>query len=195
MGYSIKLTGKKKEKAEALLLDVVSILNLHDIQYALEGGTLLGIYRENRLLPWDSDLDLSILSDTLNKKDLLLKSLNKKGYRVRIRHFENNQVPFKKGKIRIIKIRHKSFFGLFKGSVCLEIFIKYPHKDLVYWEVAGNAMAAPKVYYDTYCTITFLDQDFSIPLQTENYLTHKYGDWKKTVKNWDAAVDEKSLIN
>ena len=30
------------------------------IPYWLEGGTLLGIIRENRLLPWDNDMDISM---------------------------------------------------------------------------------------------------------------------------------------
>jgi len=194
MGYSIRLVGKNKIKAENLLVEVVTILNKHGIQYALEGGTLLGVFREQRLLPWDSDVDLSILSNVLNKKDLLVNDLKKSGYRVRLRYFENSQSPFKKGELRIIKIRDKSFFGLSKGSVCLEIFIKYPHKTSVYWDVAGHIMAAPKAFYDSYDSIDFLGQSFSIPSQTANYLTHKYGDWKKTVKQWNAVKDEKCLI-
>ena len=35
-------------------------LNEHEIQYWLTDGTLLGLIRENRILPWDSDLDLGI---------------------------------------------------------------------------------------------------------------------------------------
>jgi len=195
MGYTIKLVGKKRKKAERLLVDVVDVLNKNNIQYALEGGTLLGIYRENRLLPWDSDVDLSILSDELNKKDNLIKDLCKIGYRIRIRYFENDSTPFKKEAIRIIKIRDKAFFGLLKGNVCLEIFIKYIDKDNVYWEVAGNTMTAPKAFYETYKNIKFSSKSFSIPTQTEAYLTHKYGNWEKTVKNWNAATDEKSLVN
>lgn len=82
-----------------------------------------------------------------------------------------------------------------EGGVCLEIFVKYTHKESVYWEVAGNTMAAPKTFYDYYDNLKFLGQTFSIPQQTEYYLTHKYGDWEKTIKNWDAAVDEKYLIS
>ncbi|RIA09101.1 phosphorylcholine metabolism protein LicD [Flavobacteriaceae bacterium MAR_2010_72] len=194
MGYSIKLTGKNKKKAESLLVDVVSTLDSNHIQYALEGGTLLGIYRENRLLPWDSDLDLSILCDELKKTDGLINDLKERGYRIRTRLFENDTIPFKKGNLRIIKIRTKSFFGLLKGNVCLEIFVKYPHQDNVYWEVAGNKMAAPKAFYKDYKKIRFLDTSFFTPALTEEYLTHKYGDWKKTVKEWDAATEENSLV-
>ena len=194
MGYSIKLIGKKRKHAEKLLVDVVAILEKTNIQYALEGGTLLGIYRENRLLPWDSDVDLSILCSELKKTDAFIVNLIKHGYRVRTRHFENDRMPFKKGNLRIIKIRKKSCFGLIKGRVCLEIFIKYQHSDKVYWEVAGNTMAAPIKFYENHDKVRFLDRIFSIPNQVENYLTHKYGNWEEPVKVWDAAIDEQSLL-
>ena len=148
MGYSIKLTGSKRKKAESLLIEIVDLINQNNIHYALEGGTLLGIYRENRLLPWDSDVDLSILCCQLGKVDTLINDLNKHGYRVRTRYFESNNTPFEKGNPRIIKIRNKSFLGLLKGSVCLEIFIKYKHNNHVYWQVAGNTMAAPLRFYE-----------------------------------------------
>jgi phosphorylcholine metabolism protein LicD len=63
MAYNITLEGKNQVLAENLLREIVTILDNSNITYCLEGGTLLGIYRENRLLPWDSDLDLSILED------------------------------------------------------------------------------------------------------------------------------------
>lgn len=194
MAYNITLEGKNRKKAEALLMDVTEFLDKHKIQYALEGGTLLGIYRENRLLPWDSDVDLSILSSELNKLESILKELTSKGYRVRTRFSKFEEPPFKKGSIRIIKIRNKRFFGLVKGKVCLEIFVKYVLEDKVYWKVADKTMYAPKSYYESYDSIEFLNRKLYIPSQTENYLTHKYGDWTKTIKTWDAITDEKSLI-
>jgi len=36
-----------------MLQSVATIFNNCNIDYWIEGGTLLGIRRENRLLPWD----------------------------------------------------------------------------------------------------------------------------------------------
>lgn len=60
MAYNITLDGKNKLIAESMLRDVAMILDQSSIQYWLEGGTLLGIRRENRLLPWDNDIDLAL---------------------------------------------------------------------------------------------------------------------------------------
>ncbi len=194
MGYSIKLIGENKKYAENLLFEITTVLEKNSIAYCLEGGTLLGIYREDRLLPWDSDVDISILNNELKNIDLIINELNDKKYRVRIRKFEDDDFIFKKNDIRLIKVRGKKFFGLLKGTVCLEIFVKYVHENNVYWKVGDKTMSAPKTFYDESKKITFLDKKYDIPLKTDEYLTHKYGNWKIPIKNWDALKDELSII-
>ena len=49
MAYNITLEGKNTVIAERMLQKVASILDDCQITYWLEGGTLLGIRRENRL--------------------------------------------------------------------------------------------------------------------------------------------------
>ena len=45
----------------------INILNKNKVKYWLSDGTLLGIIRENRLLPWDDDLDFAVFSHNTNK--------------------------------------------------------------------------------------------------------------------------------
>jgi phosphorylcholine metabolism protein LicD len=194
MGYNINLKGKNKIIAEDLLFNITSLLENHKIEYCLEGGTLLGLYRENRLLPWDSDVDISIMSEEIQKLSPFLDDLKSK-YRIRCRYIEKDETHFKKNSLRIIKIRRIRFFGLIKSSVCLEIFIKYIHDDKVYWKVGNKTMAAPKIYYEATKKINFLNKDYLIPLKTNEYLTHKYGDWQTPIKKWNAMENEGSIIN
>ena len=63
MAYKITLSNKNKEIAESLLFDVAKSLDILSVKYWLEGGTLLGIKRESRLLPWDNDLDFEEYPD------------------------------------------------------------------------------------------------------------------------------------
>lgn len=192
MGYSIKFTDKNRRKAEKLLLEITTLLEKNNIEYCLEGGTLLGIYRENRLLPWDNDVDLSILNSELINISPFLEDLQLNNYRVKYRHFEQDKLIFNKGDLRIIKIRKKRFWGIFKDNICLEIFVKYSNDTSVYWDVAGKTMACPKIFYNKLTKINFLGKNYSIPLKCDEYLTHKYGDWKIPVKDWNAEKDEKS---
>lgn len=193
MAYNITLEGQNLEEAEKLLLDITTIFKSVNINYWLEGGTLLGIRREGRLLPWDNDLDISMHSQELDKLDVLLKTLKKKGFRVRLRYFEKDTDPFKKGDLRMIKIRNKKFFGLLKGNVCLDVFVKYTKEDKTYWEIADKVKNVPAEYYASFDTITFKGKEYTVPKLTDEYLTYRYGDWQTPVKDWDTSKDDRAL--
>lgn len=193
MAYDITLEGKNLVEAENLLSDVITIFESCNITYWLEGGTLLGLRREGRLLPWDNDLDISIHESEFNKLSLLQNTLKKKGYRVRTRVFEKESDIFKKGNLRMIKIRTKRFFGLLKGNVCLDVFIKYTKNKKTYWEIANKVKNVPSEYYDTFKTLDFKGKSYAIPELTDAYLTYRYNDWQTPVKDWDTAKDDRAL--
>ncbi len=193
MAYGITLEGKNLIQAENLLSDVITIFESCNITYWLEGGTLLGLRREGRLLPWDDDLDISIHESEFNKLSILQNTLKKKGYRVRTRVFEKDLDVFKKGDLRMIKIRTKRFFGILKGNVCLDVFIKYTKNEKTYWEIANKVKNVPSKYYDTFKTLDFKGKSYAIPELTDEYLTYRYGDWQTPVKDWDTAKDDRAL--
>ena len=66
MGGLARLDGKNLPIARRMLKEVTSILERRNIWYCLDGGTLLGIMREQRLLPWDNDMDLFVQLAKLN---------------------------------------------------------------------------------------------------------------------------------
>jgi phosphorylcholine metabolism protein LicD len=41
--------------------------------------------------------------------------------------------------------------------------------------------------------IEFKGFKYSIPNLTDEYLTYRYGDWKKPVKNWNTFTDDNAL--
>lgn len=57
-----------------MLKDVTKLLDDHNIQYWMSGGTLLGAHRHHGLIPWDDDADLEIdISNKNNLKNLKTK--------------------------------------------------------------------------------------------------------------------------
>jgi len=56
---------------ESTLFRVVDILNIHKISYWVTDGTLLGIVRENRILPWDSDIDIAVCKSEVSMLKIL----------------------------------------------------------------------------------------------------------------------------
>ena len=60
---------------------VTSILDTNDIKYWCDGGTFLGAIRHKGIIPWDDDVDIGIIDNTIeNRLSILKKSLNKQGY-------------------------------------------------------------------------------------------------------------------
>ena len=50
-----------------LVMEVDRICRLNNIEYTLEGGTLIGAVREHGFIKWDDDADISMTRDAYNK--------------------------------------------------------------------------------------------------------------------------------
>jgi len=189
----VSLTGKYLLQAEKLLFHAANVLKNQSRNYWLEGGTLLGIVREDRLLPWDNDVDLSVMYDDVLNFDSMISALKKGGYRVRTRNVDVDCEYLQKGMPRVIKLRLNYFFGLFKSKVCLDIFVKYRSGNKVYWVVNGLVKSVPARFHKQFSTITFKNQLLSVPDDVHNYLEYRYGDWRQPVKQWNTFTDDKAL--
>jgi hypothetical protein len=51
--------------------DVCQLLDRHNINFWICHGTLLGIIRENRLLPWDHDMDFAVWDFEVSKDEVI----------------------------------------------------------------------------------------------------------------------------
>ena len=175
-----------------MLQDVAEFLEKHCIKYILDYGTLLGIVREQRLLPWDSDMDLSITSDF---SDTFLKNRWKlwvMGYRTRVRRYKKDVGPFKKGSIRIIKIQTRKFL-FFRGIRLMDIFVKTKVDDEYLYTVSENPYflkSIPKEYHENFTNIHFNNKKYSVPKKFKEYLTFVYSDWQTPVKKWNFKTSD-----
>jgi len=113
-----------------MLHKITEFLEENNITYRLEIGTMLGVIREKKLLPWDNDIDISIKEEEVNKLAPLLYKLWLKGFKTRIARHKRAEHPFVKGNVQIIKI-----FNALVGSIMLEIFVKTRYEAHYYWAV------------------------------------------------------------
>lgn len=65
-----------------MMKDMHDLFTYYDIPYWIDGGTLLGAVRHRGLIPWDDDLDVSILKQDEARLCLLLPLLSKMGYSI-----------------------------------------------------------------------------------------------------------------
>ena len=67
-------------KIDAQLYEITQVLNKYDISYWIDSGTLLGIFREGKLLTGDIDIDISIPNKEKEKVLNILPEFESLGY-------------------------------------------------------------------------------------------------------------------
>lgn len=195
MAGNLKLTGIVEKKARRMLKNICRILDENDIPYVVENGTLLGIIRENRLLPWDNDVDISITEQYLDKLISIRWKFWLCGYRTRIRRSIVELPHLPVGTVRLMKLQSHRF--LIKRLRLFDIFVKYQVDDKHYWAHGIKKpvlLSAPSHFYKNTVRYEFDGYNYLIPGDYDDYLTHRYGDWRKTVKKFDFKSDDQAII-
>jgi phosphorylcholine metabolism protein LicD len=196
-----RLTDKNLIRARKVLFDVIDFLESENIEYHLEGGTLLGIVRDGELLPWDHDIDLSILVKDAKKLAKKAYKLFFKGYRVTRKKINRDIEGFKKGNYRIFKVKKflpsilKGIFPIFnKHMIVADIFVKFVSEKNTYWQAMGKVMRVDNSFYSSSDSVEYMGKVLNAPYNHTEYLSEKYGDWKITVKEWECGIDERTIV-
>ena len=128
--------------------EVAQILNDNKINYWLCHGTLLGVIRENRLLPWDLDIDIAIWDDEYSKEDIL-KLFYKN---------ENFQ------QTTVLEEMDNLHFLAAEKMVDINFYHRDNNKAFIKWPAPGMGSILLKMYH---FVVTFMNSDFSFRYTTE----------------------------
>lgn len=164
------------EKANHFILVLSDILK--EIPHYFTFGTLLGIARDGRLIPWDDDIDLAIFEEDLEKiKERLLENVNRFEEILKIEMYTREQ---SNGDIIAIMIDcYEDEEKLFNISL-----------DTIFIE-GDNARQdlndTPLHYFIGKDEILFEGHKINVPKNYEEYLTYTYGDWRTVKKNTSFA--------
>ena len=145
--------------------------------YRLSGGTLLGYYRDGRLLPWDCwDIDFEVDERHLPELATTLPLLLKAGWRRRVTWFNND------GEVAMIRLIRK-FVGL-------DLMINYDRGgQSVSWLFSkrDGVWLQAEVHVPTSPTapVEFLGLTWPAPDPIEPTLEALYGRWDVPDPDWD----------
>ena len=171
-----------KQNAIQNLEDIKNILDSFNVNFWLDGGTLLGAYRDKDFPEGDEDdVDLGCFyKDVENKIDKIISEAEKLGFV--LYHRWKYQVALKRGgnKIDIFynrRFNDKAVYFIYKGVK--EVLISGLYEK----DINGNLWlciptVTPVKYLDELGAINFYGMEFDRPSRIEEYLTLKYGDWK-----------------
>ena len=191
---------KNRDDVIRVLKCIIEVLNKYEIEYYLDFGTLIGAVREKGLIPWDDDIDISLLNEEDYKRmPEVLKEI-KKRFNLRTylltykqqneKRILRNSVPTHirftdEENYQIAKVRTNKFWIFGRGQTTIDIFFKYKFKEDIYWTAFGIENSIPAKYLSSNLVIIdFCGLQCTMLKNYDEYLTYIYGDWKNPDENW-----------
>jgi len=168
----------RKAQALANLLEIKEILDGLGMVWWLDGGTLLGAYRDKDFCEDDEDdIDLCTWGTNLDKLDEIEKRAIEMGFEV-IHRWDERAAQL----------------AVSKTDLKIDLFFNEVKGDNAWALLRGSGDPIPVViplhFYQELKTINFLGTKFLIPKDTEDYLSLKYGEWEKKVHRYEYSCYE-----
>ena len=175
---SAELFVRKKE-----FLKICDILDELKVNYFLQSGILLGAIRDNDLIKWDWDIEISVFSDEfLSKIDLIVDKLKKNQFKIK-------KVNKKKDDSKI------DFIGEYPENVTGYTIWSWNYSSIrdVYWR---REFSLPSKFLTSFSKIDFLGRQFNCPNNPKEYLEFAYGNWRVPLRSSDKDLyNSKSYKN
>jgi lipopolysaccharide cholinephosphotransferase len=161
----VQIRSNKQLKIRKLeFIKICKILDKLKIKYFLQTGILLGAIRDNDLIKWDWDIEISVFSNEFEKKiDHVAKKLEKEFSIININKKHNDfKIDFL-GKYN----KHITTYTIFAWN--------YSKKKKIFWR---KEFIVPEKFLLKFSKIKFLGKKFNCPYKPKEYLTYAYGNWK-----------------
>lgn len=156
-----------KEQATQNLLDVKKILEELDITFWLDGGTLLGAYRDKDFcLNDEDDVDLCTWDNYVHLKGAVIDKAKELGFT--LLHDWQLEICIGRGGARV-----DLFFNKRNG--------KDAYTHIYMGNVIHKFVVIPIKHYERLEKLEFKGAEFYIPGEVEKFLEMKYGDWRTPV--------------
>ena len=92
----MRIENNSKKEIDKNFIEVIKLLKKNNISYWLCHGTLLGIIRDNDLIPWDHDIDIAVWYKK-NIKEIFKKIMIKENYKIKKKANDDLLTFIKKG--------------------------------------------------------------------------------------------------
>jgi HAD superfamily hydrolase (TIGR01484 family) len=147
------------DKSYKILVEVTKMLTENQIPYWLDGGTLLGIYRDKKIIGYDDDMDLGTYEMMFTRfyMNRIIKLMSDLGWESTTSHSHK------------LRFRHQNGASI--------DFFKFEKTDKYYWHYCHSGfMYYSLELFDSLSEIEIDGVKFSIPNNTEKYLKEVYGE-------------------
>lgn len=160
-GYKQETLEGKQEECFNLLVKTKELLA--GKKWWLSAGTLLGIYRDNKFIPYDTDIDIGMIGDehTLPPEFKLIRSVVDEDGR-----------------------RHQSAYIYEPSNIIYDILHYWEEEDGTYFTTSekGTLYRDPEMF--KLGKLVFREESFPVPLETEEYIKKWYPNWETPIINY-----------
>jgi len=147
------------------LIEISSYFDKENLKHGIIYGTLLGLYRDKKLISHDYDVDVYILGEDFKKLILALQNIKNIDFRI---------IRYSKRLISIEKDDH---------YIDIYIFRKY-----LFYRKSGPNIIHCK-FLDKFNSISLTSKEFRTPYNIEEFLLRAYGkDWRIPQKGKNACI-------
>lgn len=207
------------------LLWIIKELEKLNIYYWCDGGTLLGLVRDGKLIEGDNDIDIGILSKDIGKMDKLVSKLKNNGqaytysnkgnifkYKFDLKELGNRKIDinvFRKKNDYMWCPQAISSEGLRSRRISYRLinyvtfriyqlgFLKNKEFSKFPWNYTYKFAywCVSKKYFNNIQTLKVESYTVKIPFNVKEYLYGRYGNWKVANPDWNFQQDDGMLIN
>lgn len=160
------------EQAFTNLVEVKEILDGLEVPFWIDGGTLLGAYRDGDFCADDhNDVDLSVWADHKHRIPEIVTLAEAAGFRLYHHWTGDARAPGMAPEIALTRngLKIDLFFFERRGENTWH---------LIYNREIGTAVVTPAVLLAGFEPIVLRGVTFQRPADIDGYLTHRYGDWR-----------------
>jgi phosphorylcholine metabolism protein LicD len=172
-----------KDVATLVLQEFSGIMDELGIPFMLDGGTLLGAYRDHDFCDDDQDdIDLTALFKHASSMKAITLLAESAGFRL-YHKWNASEWQQKYNKITSSQISFR------KMGVKIDLMFKHTTQNKIWWtifsgdEVVYKSIPIAFVFGDNFsmAEIKFKNQKFYIPVNVDEYLKYRYGDFNVKV--------------
>lgn len=161
----VKRIEEDQESAEINLENVVYILDRYAVEYRLIFGTLLGIYRDKSLIPYDIDIDLAIPFEYTEKFSVAMKRL--------INDYEFRPIRYSKDMV----------FSFIRNGIYVDIYF-FKLNESTY---KCGQYEIQQEDYNSYMKLNYRNQKYKTIRNPERFFIEYYGnDWRTPIRGLNA---------
>ncbi|MDR7119206.1 LicD family protein [Rheinheimera soli] len=172
-------------QARLALRWMLNMFNHSARPYYLDGGTLLGLARSGDLIPWDNDVDLSILqqdadfySEFLETSLPDLEQYTSCRWTISYLLYEHSGLVWQKGQLRKIVLTNEDF------NFSVALIVRYYNAPFYCYSAVSCIFSDHERHFSQNDWLDFYGVKAAVPCHYQSFLDATYGDWRTEVRDW-----------